>query len=79
MKRAKGSADETVEAKNPKVPKVVPPPLEAEAPVERVPATFKGYSLLALEVPRSAWPQQGPNKGSHSYTVKAFNGAVIWV
>lgn len=36
---------------------------------------FKGYDLS--EVPREAWPQPGDNKGSHGYTIKSQNGAVI--
>ena len=38
---------------------------------------FKGYKLK--EVPTEAWPQPGPNKGAHGYTIKASNNAVIWL
>lgn len=83
MKRAKATAEEAEEPKNKKTKTRSEPSSSsgmncAQPPVDvEIPDTFRGYSLA--EIPTTAWPQQGPNKGLHSYTVKAPNGAAIWI
>ena len=37
---------------------------------------FKGYKLD--EIPKEAWPRGNKNLGSHGYTIKASNNAVLW-